>query len=142
MNTIKKIKNLLIEKTSKEQTIYITGNESLDAQVDDYLSKFLSEVTNVLETKKQLDKPKKEIDVRLFASDVANLIDNAKNLIEFKNTILRRTLNRLSKEFDKSIVHEFEVSMEDLYGLSIGKSQDDLYDDKSAPLADRAGPLE
>jgi len=82
------------------------------------------------------------LNVREFASSVSRLIDNAENLIEFKNTILRRTLNRLNKDYDPALVHEFEIIMEDSYGMSVGKSQNDLENDFVPTYDQHAGPLE
>lgn len=127
LNNVKKI---LLEKAKQENTKFVSGNESLDVQVDDILNSYLAK------------KEGGDLDVRELASDVANLIDNVNNLIEINNTILRRTLNKLSKEHSEPLARELEITLEDVYGLSIGKSQDDLYDEFKAPLADTAGPIE
>lgn len=139
---LKSLKKILKEEAEKENLVYSPGNESLDIQVDDYLNGYIGKASATNEATKKLEKSTKELDATKLASDVANLVDNAKNMIEFKNTIIRRTLNRISKEFGVQSARELEITLEDLYGLVIGKSQNDLYDEVDAPLADRAGPLE
>lgn len=88
-------------------------------------------------TKKSLG----EIDVRSFAGDVARLITNVQSLIETKNTILRRSINYLGKSYDKSVIRQLEIVLEDEHGLVVGKSEKDIEDDIYTPPAANAGPI-
>jgi hypothetical protein len=85
---------------------------------------------------------KTNLNVREFAGSVARLINNVDNLLEFKNTILRRTLNMVNKNYDPELVHELEIILEDEHSLSVGKNEQDKEDEFVSPYATHAGPLE
>lgn len=126
MYSFNEIKNLLIEESNVEK---VEGNDSIDLQIDRLLGEFESD-SIINEDKQEVKQSKKtNLDVQQFALYISQLIDNVENLIEFKNTIMRRTINHLNKTFNKVVAHEFEIIMEDEYGIVIGKSQNDLNDE-------------
>lgn len=168
--TLQDIKSFLKHQLVIEQVdAYVEGNDSLDSQVDRFLDQYVEQCTTnqnesfvirnkrvkrLLEAEKEkdeeqdkkedLDVPSKKtnLDVQEFANEVARLINNVDNLLEFRNTILRRALNNLNKSYDQSIVHQFEILMEDEHGLVVGKSQLDREDEIVPPFGDHAGPLD
>jgi len=137
--------------------------DSLDMQVDRFLDEYEQEATTQGPTSEgkffrdvmrhmiaedadaDLEAGEKktveDINVEQYANSVANLIENIENLLEIKNTILRRVMNRLTEKYDLSVKEAFEETMEQQHGLAIGKSELDIEDEFSAPPADRAGSL-
>jgi hypothetical protein len=155
------------------------GEDSLDAQIDKYLSEYEAEAKNAKneglnfrmmtrrflveadeeEDEKEDDKdeekgdeekedaePEKlssdDIDVGSFVTDVMRLVDNYDNLLEIRNTILRRASNYLAKNYDKSAVETFKEELLESYGVEIGVSQSEKEDETEfqAPKAAAAGP--
>lgn len=168
-SVLKQIAQMLREESDvpKER-----GGDSLDVQVDRYLSEYESEARSTKneagdwrrtcrrlfeadddegDDKKKTakdddasDAPKKmsdgEIAVDSFASSVIRLIDNYDSLLEVKNTILRRAVNFLSKNYDVDVTNEFKDAIRDQYGIEIGKSNSDVTDDEfPAPSAGVTG---
>jgi hypothetical protein len=144
--------------------------DSLDMQLDRYLNEYLSEAMNAMKegrdfralqrrlleadeeepaadasakkVEKTVDPVVKNIDVRNFAESVSRLVNNAENLLEFKNTILRRASNFLLKNsYDKSILRQLEIVLEDEHGLYLDKTEKDVETDVKVPTAERAGPM-
>lgn len=135
--------------------------DSLDAQVDRFLDEYEQEaqssdvaseskifhdlMADVLAEDSDLNAGEKktldDISIEQFANSVANLVENIENLLEIKNTILRRVMNRLADTYEPSVNDAFEEAMERNHGLAIGKSKLDIEDDFQAPSADRAGSL-
>jgi hypothetical protein len=152
----------------EKKNFKISGNDSLDIQVDRKLSSFESAAVEVLkeqvrsmglsflfeadeddeeeeleeepEVPEQL-KTEEDIDVRVFASNVSSMIENVENILEFKKTLVRRSVNYLAKNYDMSVVRAYLTVLEDEFGLSIDKTDADLEHEDEAPRADRAGPL-
>jgi hypothetical protein len=159
---------ILCEDDSKP---IVEGNDSVDFQIDRLIAGYRSDAMNMMnesyiheaadddENKKDgVDKKEKskdqveqtpkvqkksleEINIREFCLSISNLIENIENLVEFKNTILRRTLNTLNKDFNQDVIRQCEIILEDEFGLVIGKSDKDLDDERHIPTADRAGPM-
>lgn len=159
MLTLNEIRQYLTSQVFQESA-KIEGNDSLDAQVDKLLLSYISAANNSLEeapedknnkqekptkeTNKPVEQQKKsldDIDVRELCISVANLIDNIDNLIEFKNALLRRTVNKLDDQYSQDVVRQFEIIMEDDFNMAIGKTEKDLEDEINVPTADRAGPI-
>jgi hypothetical protein len=80
-----------------------------------------------------------DIDVDTFADSVVRLIDNYDSLLEVRNTILRRSVNFLSKNYSPDVAESYKVSLEEKHGLHVGKSKYDEDEDFMPPAADRAG---
>ena len=81
-----------------------------------------------------------DIDIESFATDVVRLIDNYDSLLEVRNTIARRAVNFLSKNYEESVANQFKITLEDEHDIAIGKSKEDEDFEKfQAPFADRAG---
>ena len=89
------------------------------------------------------DKPSvDDINVESFVSSVVRLVENYDNLLEIKNTILRRAANFLAKNYDNAVVEQFKDKLEESHGIEIGKSQRDHEDEEfAAPKAGAAGPF-
>ena len=154
------VKRNLSEVAEKQED----GEDSLDSQVDRYLSdyesesrvskmegkdfrmmvrRFLSEAEGD-EEKKDEKEPEKlkaeDIDVESFLGSVMRLVDNYDALLEVRNTILRRAVNFLVKGYEPAVGEAFKENLLDVYGMELGKSKSEVEDDEfQAPTADRAG---
>jgi hypothetical protein len=161
-------------KAELEATPEEEGEDSLDAQVDKYISDYESEAksakvegrdwratmkrflreadddeasdqaTSAPDDSVDVDSSKQsvdDIDVDSFVNSVVRLIENYDNLLEVRNTILRRAANFLGKNYDRSVVDSFKEKLEDVHGIEIGKSRKDVEDDFEAPKAGEAGPF-
>lgn len=97
------------------------------------------------EDKEQGEEDKKkltseDIDVEEFAGSVVRLIDNYDSLLEVRNTIARRAMNFISKNYDESVVNEFKLVLQDQHDIEVGKSKSEVEDQKfPAPFAARSG---
>lgn len=81
-----------------------------------------------------------DIDVDVFVDSVMRLVDNYDNLLEVRDTVLRRAVNFLLKSYEKDVVDSFKEDLIERYDVEIGKSKFETDDDKfQAPTADRAG---
>jgi hypothetical protein len=81
-----------------------------------------------------------DIDVDVFVDSVMRLVDNYDNLLEVRDTVLRRAVNFLLKSYEKDVVDAFKEDLIERYDVEIGKSKFETDDDKfQAPPADRAG---
>lgn len=153
---------------AEKDAIRSEGGDSLDVQIDKYLSDYESEArtmkqegvdfrsmtqrmlmeaedeeeveTEPAETEEPAEMSLSDIDVGAFASDVARLIENADGLIEFRNTIARRAAKFLEKNYSSEVVAEFENVLSNEHGIEDGKSKEDLSAERyPAPAAARAG---
>lgn len=146
------------------------GEDSLDNQVDRYFTNYEKEaklakqeardwrgfVRRLVEAE---DDPKKEdeekddkeqklkklkstdIDITSFLDSVMRLVENYDSLLEVRDTILRRAVNFIGKNYEKDTIQQFKDSLRDVYGFDIGKSVEDVNDEQNpAPAASRAGP--
>jgi hypothetical protein len=143
------------------------SGDSLDAQVDKYLTDYEHEAKATQRegldiraiTRRLLeadDEPEQgaisasggtavqsgadEIDIESFSNSVVRLIENPENLLEFRDTILKRAANFLSKAYSSDVVDEFKRVMREGHGIEIGKSSFDIEDGYEAPRAAQAGP--
>jgi hypothetical protein len=83
--------------------------------------------------------PAEDIKVDSFLDSVMRLIDNYDSLLEVRNTILRRAVNFLNKNYEPDVAQQFKDSLRESYGFDIGKSARDVSDEQfPAPPADRA----
>lgn len=155
------VKRSLLEVGEKEKNE--EGEDSLDAQVDRYLTdyeteskssknegrdfrmmtrRFLSEADEEAD-KKEKDVKKltaEDIDVENFLDNVMRLVDNYDALLEVRNTILRRAVNFLVKGYEPAVAQAFKENLMDIYGMEIGKSKSEVEDEEfQSPAADRAG---
>lgn len=144
------------------------GEDSLDAQIDKYLSSYEAEAKNsknegldfrmmtrrwLLEAEDDEGKEKgdekepekltaEDLNVKSFVSDVMRLVDNYDNLLEVRNTILRRTINFLLKGYEKDVADAFKEELLESYGIEVGKSKSEMDDEEfPAPKAGAAGPM-
>jgi len=94
------------------------------------------------DTKKPAKLSVDDIKVDSFLDSVMRLIDNYDSLLEVRNTILRRAVNFLNKNYEPDVAQQFKDSLRDSYGFDIGKSAKDVSDEQfTAPPAERAsGP--
>ena len=157
------IKKNLVEVGEKDKPE--EGEDSLDSQIDRRLSdyesesrvaktegldfrmmtrRFLLEAEEDEETEKAEEEPEKlkaeEIDVESFLDSVMRLVDNYDDLLEVRNTILRRAINFLIKGYEPATAKAFKENLQDVYGIEVGKSKSEIEDEEfQAPTADRAG---
>lgn len=81
-----------------------------------------------------------DIDMGSYVNSVIRLINNYDNLLEVRNTILRRAANFLVKLYDEETILAFNEELSSSHGIEIGKSKREKdYEDFPAPPADRAG---
>jgi len=145
------------------------GEDSLDDQIDRYFNDYESEAKSAKvesrdwrRTLRRLfeaegDEPAEEegaeaeepaklssddIKIDSFLDSVMRLVDNYDSLLEVRNTILRRAVNFLNKNYEPDVAQQFKDSLRDSYGFDIGKSAKDVSDEQfTAPPAERAsGP--
>lgn len=82
-----------------------------------------------------------EIDMEEFANNVARLIENYENLLEVRSTLVRRSINFISKNYDQTAVTSLESLLRDKHGMADGETKQEVDDELfQAPRADRAGP--
>ena len=145
----------------------LDGNDSLDAQIDRFLVEYESEAKHSMsegvdfrslvrrllsegdDDEEAPDESKQQdlklgidsINVDSFSDSVARLIQSYDNLLEVKNTILRRAMKFLTKTYDESVIEKFKSDVRENYGLEIGKSKSDMENDYFRPPPARgAGP--
>lgn len=82
-----------------------------------------------------------DIDMKSFVTDVMRLVDNYDNLLEIRNTILRRASNFLSKSYEKDATDVFKEELLESFGIEIGQTEAEKQDKFIAPKAGAAGPL-
>ena len=89
------------------------------------------------------EEPKKlsleDIDPGSFADSVVRLIENYENLLEVRNTILRRASNFLAKTYEKDVIDSFKESLAERHGIELNKSSFEKEEEYVAPNAARAG---
>jgi len=160
------VKRSLLEVGEKDKPE--EGEDSLDSQIDKYLADYEVEAKSSknegldfrMMTRRFLveadedegeDKEEEEgdegklkaedIDVESFVNSVIRLVDNYDSLLEVRNTILRRAVNFLLKNYEPDAAQVFKDTLLDLHGMEIGKSRSEVEDDEfEMPSADRAGP--
>ena len=81
-----------------------------------------------------------DIDMGSYVNSVVRLINNYDNLLEVRNTILRRAANFISKMYDEQAVLSYNEELSSSHGIEIGKSKEENeYEKFPPPAADRAG---
>lgn len=154
--------HVLLQEVSEDKQ----AEDSLDAQVDRFLISYekdskivkkesfdfrqsmqsmLFEAEEDEEEKSDEDKVKKlsveDLDMEAFVNNVMRLVENYDSLLEVRDTILKRALNFISKNYKKDAQDTFESTILDLYGVEIGSSKQDIGDEYfPAPRAGAAGP--
>ena len=166
------IARILREASNEEK---MEGEDSLDAQIDKYLSsyeaeaknsknegldirmmtrRFLAEAEDDEKEEKAEDKsdegsdeePAKlkaeDLDMGSFVSDVVRLVDNYDSLLEVRNTILRRALNHLVKNYEGDVAESFKEELLESHGMEVGvtRAEEDDKVENQAPKAAAAGP--
>lgn len=81
-----------------------------------------------------------DIDLDEFAYTVANLIENADTLLEFRDTLVKRAMNHLAKSYDRATVKQFSRILAQNYDMRVGKTKSDKEHDIVPPPAVGAGP--
>lgn len=140
--------------------------DSLDAQIDRFLAQYVGEAklskhegldfrmltrrimtednesadTDKDDVGEQTKLTQDDIDIESFANSVVRLIENYDNLLEVRNTLLRRARGFLNKDYERDVVDSFEDVMRETHGISDGMSKSDIdAEEFPAPPADRAG---
>ena len=128
------------EKDSKELKIEnlsyrLTRDFLFEAGEDDQGQNAEKEEKSASDEKTKVDDTKltpDNIDVEAFSNNIVRLIDNYDNLLEVKNTIVRRAKNFLAKNYDEDVINLFIEDLEQNHGISL-KSKDG-----NAPTASRS----
>lgn len=168
MNSLRELARLLREAEDPKKE---HGEDSVDTQIDKYLSQYESQAREESKSKfesvtygrltydwrrlteaeedsdkdeenKEPEKSKLEdISMGSFVSDVMRLVENYESLLEIKNSILRRAANYLTNNYEGDALQVFKNELLESYGIEIGKSESEKEDEVQAPKAGSAGPL-
>ena len=151
------VKNLLVEDKKAAEDL----DDSIDRQIDKYLSSyeeqskpvkkesrefrdltrdFLNVLTEAEDEKKEDEKKLtiEDLDVAVFADNVVRLIDNYDSLLEVKDTIAKRAIKFLEKNYEPDVADKFKIVLEDEYDIYVGKTPLSDLEKYPAPPADRA----
>ena len=79
-----------------------------------------------------------DLDVAVFADSVVRLIDNYDSLLEVKDTIAKRAIKFLEKNYEPDVADKFKIVLEDEYDIYVGKTPLSDLEKYPAPPADRA----
>jgi hypothetical protein len=91
------------------------------------------------ETEEEPDLLKAEdIDMTSFVGGVMRLVDNYDNLLEMRNTLLRRAAKFIKDKYEPAALQDFKNELLESFGAEIGKSDKDKEDDIDVPGAARA----
>jgi hypothetical protein len=132
------LEGLDLYRMTKRFLLEAEEDEEKDKEEDKPEEKDAEEEPPAEEEKKKLTI--EDINIDSFADGVIRLIDNYDSLLEIRNTILRRAVNHLLKDYEPDVADAFKESVEDRHGLTIGKSKFEKEDDDfQPPGADRAG---
>lgn len=128
-------------------------NEGHDFRL--FMRRFLNEADEDKDDKKDKDKDKDkeesedkkieklsidDLDINSFADSVVRLADNYDSLLEMRNTIFRRAISFLVKNYEEDVADAFKESLSERHGLEVGKSKTEADDENfQPPAADRAG---
>jgi len=140
------------------------NNDSLDVQVDRLLTTYENEAKNlkkegrdfrslvkrlIIEADEDKEKddaaqssPKlgvEDLDVESFTTSVVRLIDNYENLLEIRNTLIRRARSFLEKGYSPDVVNQFMTILDEDFDIKLDMSDVDKKFAITAPAADRAG---
>ena len=150
------VKSLLTEDKKAAEEL----DDSIDRQIDKYLSSYeeqskptkkesrefrnltrdflsvLSEADEKKEDEKKLTI--EDLDVAVFADSVVRLIDNYDSLLEVKDTIAKRAIKFLEKNYEPDVADKFKIVLEDEYDIYVGKTPLSDLEKYPAPPADRA----
>lgn len=167
-NVLKSLARLLREADEEPQKE--EGEDSLDAQIDKYLSQYESEAKSSKnegldfrsmtrgfllkeegeddsetesnsENEEETQLTEEDIDIQSFSSSIVRLIDNYDSLLEVRNTILRRATNFLAKNYSQGVVDIFKEELLETHDIEIGKSDSEKEDEFEPPKAGAAGPM-
>lgn len=90
------------------------------------------------------EEPKKspldELNMESYVASVMRLVDNYDNLLEVRNTILRRAKNYLVKNYEPEALNSFDDNLRETYGMEVGEMESERQDKFQAPKAGAAGP--
>lgn len=144
------------------------GEDSVDNQIDKYLSQYESQakedsksklasvsyesltrnwraLTEAEDDEKQdeeLEKTKlAEINMGSFVSDVMRLVENYESLLEIKNTVLRRAANYISENYEGDALQVFKEALFESYDIEIGQTKSEKEAEIQSPKAGAAGPV-
>jgi hypothetical protein len=143
------IQRLLREKDGEEEgdeqddTEDLEGEDSGEDAEEDEGEESDSENSEDDSDEEEEDEPEKltseDIDLSGFANSVSRLVENYDSLLEFKSTIIRRSVSYLAKTYDKSAVDEFKEILSSEFGLEPGMTKRDKEERFLPPPAERAG---
>ena len=143
------IDKLLISYEAEAKNVKTEGNDFRS-----FTRRFLSEADEDEDEEKKdeesdeepaAEKPKtltaEDISIQSFVTDVMRLVDNYDSLLEVRNTLLRRAVNYLAKNYEEDVPTAFKAELLESYGIEIGKSDAETEDEFMAPKAGAAGPM-
>lgn len=81
-----------------------------------------------------------DIDMGSYVASVMRLVDNYDNLLEVRNTILRRAKNYIAKNYQKEALEIFDDNLRETYGMEVGETKSEKQDRFQPPKAGAAGP--
>ena len=164
IKTVSELRNFLRKEILKEAGVKKDNEDSLDSQVDRYLASYESDskvvkkesydfrqsvrnfLTEVEDDAEGGDESKddslknlklEDINMENFINNVMRLVSNYDNLLEIRDTILKRASNYLAENYDSETVKSFKDNLLDMYSVEIGKSHNEFEDKETkrkAPL--------
>lgn len=160
--TLSELRTLLRQELLKEAEVKKEKEDSIDAQVDRFISsyeadskivkkesfnfrnsirQFLSEGEDEPENKEETKKLSVEdIDMASFVNNIVRLVVNYESLLEIQDTILKRAANFLAENYDSDAVEAFKNELLDTHSITIEKSSKDKEEAYPPPKAAAAGP--
>lgn len=161
--TVEEFRSIVRQEILKEAKAEKEKEDSLDAQVDRYITSYEADskmtkqesfdfrqsvrdfLTEGEDEADKADAPKnmklEDINMANFVNNVMRLVVNYDNLLEVRDTILKRALNFLAENYDVDTVEAYKSELFDQHGVEIGKTQKDIDDEEfAAPKAGAAGP--
>jgi len=81
-----------------------------------------------------------ELNMESYVASVMRLVDNYDNLLEVRNTILRRAKNYLVKNYEPEALNSFDDNLRETYGMEVGEMESERQDKFQPPKAGAAGP--
>jgi hypothetical protein len=82
-----------------------------------------------------------DINIEMFANNVARLIENYDSLLEVRSTLVRRAINFIADNYDEETILQFKNALSDEHGIEVGKThRESELDATQPPRAEFAGP--
>ena len=114
--------------------------DNIDADIEAVLIDYESEARKkaseaVDESVKMIYEADQEIDINIFAGEVARLIKNYDNLIDMEKMLADKAKAFITSRYGEQTAQELEDALEDQHDIEIEKTNNPLETDLDTPLA-------